>query len=315
MGLIGNILANAAAGGVEGGGEGAAKEGELAIKAYSLENHERVKQQLEGEREQRNLALKGEQERPLREAHGRYFNALADSVDRGERAKGVKPTFPHLIKSQSADGSEAWMDQNVPGAIGTIVPAVEGKPEEKNWIFPNKPAVAGKPANMMWSVDGVTMDSGEYRRRFYGDANPVSGRGNDATAATPTPQSSGRPPLTSFFPSAQAAPARAPAQPGAQANAQPQAQPAAQAAAQPGTPAPAPVDQTGGAVDAARAKLSAAQAGLQRFGLMQQKRDPQGYAAAQQAVAAARQDLDTSMSQYQNELGPVGAATPPLRVK
>lgn len=311
MGLIGNILANAAAGGVEGAGEGAAKEGELAAKAYSLENHERVKQQLEGEREQRNLALKGEQERPLREAHGRYFNALADSVDRGERAKGVKPTFPHLIKSQSADGSEAWMDQNVPGAIGTIVPAVEGKPEEKNWIFPNKPAIAGKPANMMWSVDGVTMDSGEYRRRFYGDANPVSGRGSDATAATPTPQSSGRPPLTSFFPSAQAAP-QAPARAPAQANAQPATQSTPSAAQAPAQPQES---QSAGAVDTARAKLSAAQAGLQRFGLMQQKRDPQGYAAAQQAVAAARQDLDTSMVQYQSELGPVGAATPPLRTK
>lgn len=314
MGLIGNILANAAAGGVEGGGEGAAKEGELAIKAYNLENHERIKQQLESERSARDIALKGEQERPLREAHGRYFNALADSVDRGDRAKNAKPTLPKFVPMKDDQGNIIGMLDEHSGAMGAPIPGQPAQEGSAPWYTFGlgekqgaKPAI---PPNIRWSLNGQDLPDG--LTSFYPDmVKRGVGESGTHTASTPTvaPRTGERPPLTSFFPSAQAAPARAPAQ----ANPQPQAQPTA--AVQPGTQTPSPTDQTGGAVDAARAKLSAAQAGLQRFGLMQQKRDPQGYAAAKQAADAARQEVEAAMATYQQELGPVGAGAPPLRVK
>lgn len=325
MGLISGALI----GGAEGFGTGLAKAGELEHK----DEHERMKEQAQAIREERNIRLTGEQtrqtqaakpeiipagstiqrpgqpdlqapekpqseeEKAVMRAHANYYNAAA----RAATAKEPKATLPKVIVKDDGQGNAFLFDENS-GAVGTVIPGAAAKEAVSHWFSQNEPGKSAQPNNIIWKgPSGDVLPNGLVS--FYPDLQKRTPAGTGAPASA---QPGARPSLASFMPGTQAAPA-APAQ--APSRAPAATQPAAQVTAQPQGPA------SGNAVDAARTKLSAAQQTLQSYGLMQQRRDPQGYAAAQQAVAAAKQDLDASMSQYQNDLGPVGAAKPLLRMK
>lgn len=86
------------------------------------------------------------------------------------------------------------------------------------------------------------------------------------------------------------------------ASAAPAAMPAAQAL--PGRPTPVAStgladSAQGKALDAAKAEYQAAVAALQRYGLVQRSRDPQGFAAAQREVQAARIKLAAAQEAWQ----------------
>lgn len=116
-------------------------------------------------------------------SRARYLDAMARAADRRTGEKPEKPIFPKLMKGDT-EGT-FFIDQNT-NALGTVVPATPGTPREKNWIFPDKPEVKGKPASMVWSVGGATLTDREYNQRFYGNANPVSGRGSSPGDSVPS---------------------------------------------------------------------------------------------------------------------------------
>lgn len=101
-----------------------------------------------------------------------------------------------------------------------------------------------------------------------------------------------------FVPAPVTAPAPAPA-PTSQSAAAPAPRPGI---APPRNQLPPQAEQAGAAVDAARAKVAAATTTLQRFGLRQQQQDPNGFAAARQALDAARSELSQAESAYQGAL-------------
>jgi hypothetical protein len=184
MGIGLNILANAAAGAVEGAGEGGAAEGKLGIAAYNAQNHERIKQELEGERERQNAVLANKnkleqqatepriipaggtlqrpgepdytapiknppEQRAEFEARANYYNSLSESVRRGDRARNQKPTLPKIIVKDDGMGNQFLFDENS-GAVGTIVhgaPAQEGK---SHWFSADEPARPAQPNDVIW---------------------------------------------------------------------------------------------------------------------------------------------------------------------
>lgn len=83
----------------------------------------------------------------------------------------------------------------------------------------------------------------------------------------------------------------------------------ASASAAPAQPTTQQPDIPGGAdVDAARSRLAEANTKLRSFGVVQQRRDPAGFAEAKRAAAEAQQAVDAAMGTYQTNVGPVGAA-------
>jgi hypothetical protein len=66
----------------------------------------------------------------------------------------------------------------------------------------------------------------------------------------------------------------------------------------------------GGAVDAARARRRAAQQKLQSFGTMQQRNDPEAYAAVQQELASAQAALQEAEAAYAGEMAAAGVDRP-----
>jgi hypothetical protein len=140
-------------------------------------------------------ALTPEQTDKLK-AEAEWLRAHAAQARAAGTAKEPKPTFPKLMK---ANDEGVFIDQNT-NALGTLVPAVPGTPAEHNWIFPDKPEIQGKPTSMVWNVGGQIMNDREYNQRFYGGANPVSGREGAPGAPKAAPQPAAtRPPLSSFF--------------------------------------------------------------------------------------------------------------------
>lgn len=77
------------------------------------------------------------------------------------------------------------------------------------------------------------------------------------------------------------------------------APPPAQAAA---SQLPPEVERYGAALDAARQRLTAANATVQRFGLRQRQQDPGAFEAAQQSLADARLELERAESAYQSAI-------------
>jgi hypothetical protein len=310
----------------EGLEKGANLAGGMYLKGTIDAEHQRMLQEATAEREARNIALTGTEARKTEAAKGTVVapgstlhregqtdfqapdtkhpqelldfwkseaeknRAMARASDR-KPDKEAKPTFPKLMKA--GEDGQTFIDQNT-NAVGTIVPPVAGSPAEHNWIFPNKPAVQGKPAGMMWSVGGEVLNDREYNQRFYGDANKVSGRGGngEAPGAPAAVTGTSKPSLNSvLFPNQSATPARADA-----------------AAGRPPVAQATPEAGSGPLADAAKQKLAAANIKLQSYGLRQQRADPQGFVAAQQARDAAQREYDSALAQYQGELGPLGAA-------
>lgn len=93
--------------------------------------------------------------------------------------------------------------------------------------------------------------------------------------------------------------------------ARPQAAPTAPAAPAPNRMSDSLSDaaqQSGAALDQAKARVAEASANVQRFGLRQRQQDPQGFTTAQQALAQAQRDLAASEAAYQANL-PRGLTT------
>jgi hypothetical protein len=66
----------------------------------------------------------------------------------------------------------------------------------------------------------------------------------------------------------------------------------------------------GGAVDSARARARAAREKLQSYGTLEQRRDPEGYQAAQQALQDAQAALQEAESGYAAEMSAAGVGRP-----
>lgn len=219
MGLIGNILANATAGGVEGAGEGVAKEGELAWK----DEHERMKQEATATREARNIVLTGEQhrlterdkprtlaagsterrqgepdfqapEKPLSEeekavmrAHANYYNSAA----RAASTKEPKATLPKIVPLKDEQGNViAVLDENT-GAVGTPSPGAPAKEAVSHWFSANEPAKPAVPAGLTWvgpdkqPIQGIHVYYPDMIKRGVGE-NAAAAPGG-APQATPDP--------------------------------------------------------------------------------------------------------------------------------
>lgn len=212
MGLIGNILANSVAGGLEGAGEGVAKEGELAWK----DEHERMKQEATAMREERNIALQGgearkteatkpvhvapgatvqrpgqpdftasikmtDEERAGHAAYARRQNAEADSIIRGDKAKNTKPTLPKIVPLKDEMGNViAVLDENT-GAVGTPRPGAPAKDAISHWFSANEPAKPAVPAGLDWVGPDRQPIAGIHQ--FYPD---MVKRGVGAQGAAPT---------------------------------------------------------------------------------------------------------------------------------
>lgn len=306
MGLIGNMLVGAGLGGVEGEGEEQGKKQTAAALAYSADNHERMKQELESKRTERDIGLKGELERPLREAQTKEAIARAAWLDR-DKAKESKTM--KLIPVKDENGNVIALQDENSDLRAVPTPGHPAKEGSAPWytfgLGAKEGAQPAVPPGMDWYDGAGQRVAGPHVR--YPDMVRRGAGGEETAPAAPT-QPAGRPPMSALFGvgSAQAAPAKATAPAAAPAATQP---PAAAPASPQATPQSAPTDASGSAFDSARSKLSTAKTALQSFGLVQRRRDPHGYAMAQQAVDEAQRELQASKAQYEKDLGPIGGAT------
>lgn len=338
-GLVSSVLGGAGA----GLAQGANLAGGLYLKGQIDAEHQRMAQEAQAAREERNIRLTGEQARqtqserpevipagatvkrpgqpdytaPIKEspadteekkARAAYLNAYAGYFNRDKpKAEGDgtgKPTLPHVIVKDDGQGGQYLFDENS-SAIGTIIPGSPATEPVSHWFKPDEPGKAAQPNNIVWrSPTGDVLQGGLVS--LYPDLIKRTPAVDEQGGAQPGPAAAPakRPPLTSFFSGSQ---------PGSQPAPQAQPRAAAPASAAPAAPAQAAESPTAQAVDAARTKLSAAKTKLHSYGLMQRNRDQQGFAAAQKAADDAQRELEAAMAAYQSELGPVGAAT--YRVK
>jgi hypothetical protein len=225
------------------------------------------------------------------EANANKLNADADAIRNGEKYRqkaGEKPRLPNIKVEKNDQTGEVYnIDQNS-GAIGTIVPSKPAEPGKSHWFSADEPGKSAQPANIVWRLpDGRVLQNG--LADLYPDISARTPEGAGAPAVAP---SGGRPPLASFMKTA--APASAPA-------------PSAPAPAAPMQPKTIPDIPGGADVDTARARLSAARSKVQSYGLIQQKRDPDGFEAAKRELAEAQGAVNSAMDTYQRGVEP-GAA-------
>jgi hypothetical protein len=343
MGIGLNILANAAAGAVEGAGEGGATEGKLEIAAYNAQNHERIKQELEGERERQNAVLANKnkleqqatepriipaggtlqrpgepdytapiknppEQRAEFEARANYYNSLSESVRRGDRARNQKPTLPKIIVKDDGMGNQFLFDENS-GAVGTIVhgaPAQEGK---SHWFSADEPARPAQPNDVIWrGPAGDVLHNGLLH--FYPDLQKRNG--SQALTTTPRPVSDPlqiRPSLTSFYkPAPQPQPAAPQARPQPASQVDPRAE--EEAAFQSGFAGAKSGPNPGTDLDVARAHFAAASAKVSSFGSLQRKRDPAGWERAKDELKDALSAKQEAEAFWQTSLGPQATGMP-----
>jgi hypothetical protein len=185
---IGGIIGNALLGGVEGFGEGTAKEGEINLRDYNAQNHERLKQQLEADRSARDIALKAEADRALEKQKGHVVspgatlkiegapdftapekqktveernlltaqaeeaNARARWLDRekDKTGKEPKPTMPKLFPIKDAEGNVVGVFDENSGSFGTPTPGTPAKESITHWFSKDEPAKPAVPAGLSW---------------------------------------------------------------------------------------------------------------------------------------------------------------------
>ena len=320
------LLTSALGGAGEGLEKGSNLAGGLYIKGSIEAEHQRLAQEAQAEREARNIQLTAEQARQTAAAAPRVipagatervpggedytaptketpeqaqervarqgylaalknrYDAEAEAIRNGERYKAQEEKEPkkNLIKSEIDDGQGGKIPVFIDPAtreVGVMYPGTPGKEAVTHWYKPDEPAVPARGPSMQWYTES---------------GMPVAPGTPGAAPAATAPST--RPPLSSFL-------ARSATQTPAATRTQ-----RVSMDTQPPAPS-APIEAGNGpAVDLAKQKLSAATAKLQSYGLRQRQADPQGFAAAQQAKDFAQREYDSALAQYQNELGPVGAA-------
>lgn len=235
----------------------------------------------------------------LLKAEAEYYRSHGQAVLKAANSKEPKPTLPKLTPIKDETGNTVGVLDENSGAFGVPTPGVPAQEAVSHWLKfwqADEPAKAAVPPGLQWfnaarqPIAGIHVYYPEMQKRVPAETGtPVSA---PAAATDPLGLRASLPKVTP-------------------AAAMPAASPAARAAPAASVAQPAPVvaeTGSGATVDAAKQKLSAAVSKLQSYGLRQQRADPKGFALAQQARDAAQREYDSVLAQYQNELGPVGAA-------
>lgn len=260
-------------------------------------------------------------------ASANRLNAEARAITDGLKYKGAapgKPVAPSIKVEKDLDGTLYNLDQNS-GAIGVIVPGEPAKKGTTRWFGPNDPdQPAGQPT-IVWSLNGKPLKGGlselyPAMKERVGDAGSTPGKtGWDSgtgqvfksgkVIGMANSEAEARK-LVAGYPVVGAGVE------GYKFNGGDPNDRKNRAIEAPARPAPIP-NQTvlksggasapdivgGAAVDAARARYSAARAKLMSFGSVGAKWDPAGYAAAQKEVDEAKLAADTALAEYQLAVG------------
>lgn len=93
-------------------------------------------------------------------AHGRDLQKIRESGRVAADKANEKPVYPKIVKLKDENDKEYLIDQNT-GAIGRPISASDGLPAESNWFSPDKQAVPGTKAGIVWEAsDGQELPGG-----------------------------------------------------------------------------------------------------------------------------------------------------------
>jgi hypothetical protein len=342
MGIIGQVLGAAAAGGIAGAGEGAAEEGKLSISAYNADNHERLRQQAIGERSERDIALKAEADRALERQKGHVVQPGATLYREGQpaftspdikhppelldkltaeaeaaraharaldRGREPKEQTPQIEVKTDENGVRHYYDKRS-GAFGYEIPGTDAKKPVSHWFTSDEPAVVATEPSIRWfAPNGQRLPNGPLDMRSRGGSQAA---GTLTTTPTPVTDPLG---LRASLPTD---PSKRPPLTAFFGGGSPASQPAApQAQLQPraptgfGSPPASTAERdTGKTLGEARDRLSAARDNLHSFGTVQRNRNRAGYEAAQQEFQDAKRDVDSALVAYQATIHPLVQGCP-----